>query len=131
MISKYIPISSMQIKAWDLLHLSLVNGVDPLLVTNVHKSNEFLVGQGELVQLNWKFGPERMDSFQYEVLSDHFQLKPVVELTTLPPTQQPLTTSLHRLWAKFNSWNDVNAAKCPPLRLHSFSDSFHDRGLPI
>lgn len=113
-----------------MLHLSLMRDFDTL-VTNVHRSNELLVWQEELGQLDGTDAPRKMDSFQYEALSDHFQPKPTVELMPLPPTQQPLMTSPHSFRAKFSSWNDVNAAKCPPYPLQRASDSFQDLGFLI
>jgi hypothetical protein len=85
-----------------VLHLSLLKDVDPL-ATNVHKSDELLVWQDKPVQLDGRGASGKMEPFQYEVLSDHFQRKPILELTTLPPTQQPSTASSHRLRAKFSS----------------------------
>lgn len=72
-----------------MLHLSPMREVDPF-VTSVQESTEFFMWHEELVQLG------KIDSFQCDVLSDHFQPAPKVELTPLPPTQQLLLLSPHR-----------------------------------
>lgn len=113
----------MQINSWEVLHLSPTRAAWPL-VTNVHESI------GLLVRLNWEGAPGNTDSFHRDILSDHFQPNPFVELKSRPPTQHPLTVSVHSFWAKLNSWTDVSAAKWPWISLQKLSDLSQERELP-
>lgn len=85
-----------------MLHLSSTRHV-VLLFTNVQKPAPVLLRHDKLVQFETEDAPENIDLFQYDELSDHFQSKPTVELTSLPPTQQPLVIWPHSCLAKASS----------------------------
>lgn len=112
MVGQTLPWYRMQISLWEELHLSPTRATWPL-VTRVHESVGALLWQGPFVQLKWNGSPGKTEPFQLDKLSDHFQIKPLVELNPRPPTQHPLASLEHRLWAKPNSWTDVRAAKWP------------------